>query len=331
VYVDDIILTGSSPTAINGLIQKLSVEFPIKDLGKLNFFLGVEVSRSDAGMHLCQQRYISDILKRANMSLAKPITSPMSSSATLSKFDGVKFDDATLYRSIVGALQYLSITRPDIAFAVSKVSQFMNEPRDTHWSAVKRILRYLKHTIDHGLLIRKCSSNQLFAFSDADWAGCPDDRRSTSGFCIFLGTNLLSWSSKKQPTVSRSTTESKYKSMANTAAELCWLQSLLSELGVFLSTAPILFCDNIGATYLSANPVFHARTKHIAIDYHFVRDRVATKSLVVKFLSSKDQIADVLTKPLVAARFNFLKTNLNVFAPPSRLRGHIGTDPYPKS
>jgi hypothetical protein len=119
--------------------------------------------------------------------------------------------------------------------------------------------------------------------------------------------------------------------MANMAAELCWLQSLLSELGVFLSTAPILFCDNIGATYLSANPVFHARTKHIAIDYHFVRDRVATKSLVVKFLSSKDQIADVLTKPLVAARFNFLKTNLNVFAPPSLLRGHIGTDPYPKS
>ena len=215
----------------------------------MNFFLGVEVSQTAAGIHLCRQRYISDILKRANMSLAKPITSPMSSSATFSKFDGVKFDDATLYRSVVGALQYLSITRPNIAFTVNKVSQFMNEPQDTHWSAIKRILCYLKHTIDHGLFIKKCSSNQLFAFSDADWAGCPDDIRSTSGFCIFLGSNLLSWSSKKQPIVSRSTTESEYKSMANTAADLCWLQSLFSELGVFLPTAPILFCDNISATY----------------------------------------------------------------------------------
>jgi hypothetical protein len=120
------------------------------------------------------------------MSLAKPITSPMSSSATLNKFDGVKFDDATLYQSIVGTLQYLSIIRPDIAFPVSKVSQFMNEPRHTYWSAVKRILRYLKHTINHGLLIRKCSSNQLFAFLDAVWAGCSDDKHSTSGFYIFL-------------------------------------------------------------------------------------------------------------------------------------------------
>jgi hypothetical protein len=131
--------------------------------------------------------------------------------------------------------------------------------------------------------------------------------------------------------MSRSTTESMYKSMANTATDLCWLQSLLSELGVFLPTTPILFCDNIGSTYFSVNPIFHARTKHIAIDYHFVRNRVATKSLIFKFLSSKDQIADVLTKPLVAARFDFLKSYLNVFAPPSQLRAHIRTDSYPKS
>jgi hypothetical protein len=163
----------------------------------------------------------------------------------------------------------------------------MNEPQDTHWPVVKQILRYLKHTIDHGLLIRKCSSNQLFAFLDVDWASCLDDRRSTSGFCIFLGSNLLSWSSKKQPVVSCLTTESKYKSMANTAADLCWLQSLFSELCVFLPIVPILYCDNIGATYLSANPVFHAWTKHISIDYHFVRDRVATKVSLSSFSPAK--------------------------------------------
>ena len=176
---------------------------------------------------------------------------------------------------------------------MSKVSQFMHDLRNSHWSVVKRILRYLKSTIDHGLLMKKCTSTQLFAYFDADWAECPDDRKSTSGYCVFLGSNILSWSSKKQPTVSRSSTEAKYKVVANAAAELLWIQALLKELGVFLSSAPILFCDNIGATYLSSNPAYHARTKHIEIDYHFVRDRVASKTLMVKFLSSKDQLADV--------------------------------------
>jgi hypothetical protein len=125
-------------------------------------------------------------------------------------------------------------------------------------------------TIDYGLLIKKCSSQQLFAYSDVDWAGCPDDCKSTSGYCVFLSSNILSWSSKKQPIVSRSSTEAEYKAVANASAELIWTQALFRELGVFLSSAPILFCDNIGVTYLSSNPAFHARTKHIAIDYHFV-------------------------------------------------------------
>jgi hypothetical protein len=303
VYVDDIILTGSDSTSIDRLIKVLSEDFPIKELGNLNFFLGIEVTQIPDGIHLSQQRYISDILQRTNMDLSKPITSPMAASSPLSKYSGVSLTDPTTYRSTVGALQYLSITRPDISFAVNKVSQFMHNPRDTHWSAVKRILHYLKHSITHGLVIRRSSSSQLTAYSDADWAGCPDDRKSTSGYCVFFGQNLISWCSKKQPTVSRSSTESEYKAIANAAAELTWIQSLLSELGVFLSMPPILLCDNIGATYLTANPLFHARTKHIAIDYHFVRDKVAAKTLVVKFLSSKDQIADILTKPLVSTRF----------------------------
>ena len=174
----------------------------------------------------------------------------------------------------------------------------MHRPTDLHWTAVKCILRYLKHSLDYGLLLCCNPSPQLSAFSDADWVGCPDDRCSTSGFCIFLWPNLISWNSRKQPTVGRSSTEAEYKALANTTAELIWLQSLLRELDLFLPNLPILWCDNIGATYLSANPMFHARTKHMEIDYHFVHEKVALRDLDVRFLSSKDQLVDALTKPL---------------------------------
>jgi hypothetical protein len=152
------------------------------------------------------------------MADAKPVSSPMSSSSALSAFTGDPMEDPSLYRSTIGSLQYLSLTRPDLAFVVNRVCQFMHRPTKLHWQAVKRILRYLKHSITHGLLLHKNSSTSIQAYSDADWAGCPDDRRSTGAYCVFLGTNLISWRSRKQPTVSRSSTEAEYKSVANTAA-----------------------------------------------------------------------------------------------------------------
>jgi len=249
----------------------------------------------------------------------------MAASTILSRFEGSTMTDTTLYRSTVGSLQYLSLTRPDIAFAVNKVSQFMQEPHDAHWSAVKRILRYLKSTITHTFCIHRNSSTQLTAFSDSDWASCPDDRRSTSGYCVLLGKNLLSWSSKKQTTVSRSSIESEYKTITNASAELVWIQTLLGELGIISPRPLVLRCDNIGATYLTANPLYHARTNHIEIDYHFVRDMVAKKTLDVRFISGQNQLADILTKPLAAARFILLKSNLNVQLPTSSLRGRIGS------
>jgi hypothetical protein len=197
----------------------------------------------------------------------------------------------------------------------------MHKPSKLHWQAVKRILRYLKHTVTHGLLLTRSNVSNLEAFSYIDWVGCSDDRRSTGRYCVFLGSNLISWSSKKHPTVSRSSTEAEYKLVANATAELLWIQYLLHDLGVQLTSPPKLWCDNIGATYLAANPVFHARTKHVEIDFHFVRDHVAAKILQILFISSKEQIADVLTKPIVFTQFQWFCSKLNVHSSSLTLMG----------
>jgi hypothetical protein len=178
--------------------------------------------------------------------------------------------------------------------------------------AAKHILRYLKGTKSMGLMLRRSGSRLLSAFLDVDWAGSADDRRSTGGFAIFYGSNLVSWSSKKQPTVARSSTEFEYKALANATAEVIWLQSLLKDLGVFQSRAPVLWCDNIGAVYLTANPIFHGRTKHVEVDFYFVRERIAEKALDVKIISFEDRLADIFTKALGWQAFHRLLHNLNL-------------------
>ena len=191
--------------------------------------------------------------------------------------------DPSAYRSIVGALQYATITRPEISFSVNKVCQFMANPNEDHWKAVKRILRYLKGTIEYGLLLSPHSYNHpvpLVAFCDGDWGSDPDDRRSTSGSCIFFGPNLISWAAKKQTLVARSSTEAEYRSLANTVAELLWIQSLLTELHIPFSV-PKVFCDNVGTVALTQNPVLHTRTKHMELDIFFVREKVLSKHLEV--------------------------------------------------
>jgi histone deacetylase 1/2 len=314
IYVDDIIIVSSSDKATDKLIQNLNKDFAVKDLGPLEYFLGVEVKPHRDGILLSQRRYALDLLKKANMEKCKPISTPMSSSERLSRDHGTLLsgDEQFRYRSIVGGLQYLTLTRPDLSFAVNKVCQFIQSPTSVHWVAVKRILRFVKGTVDEGLKIQRSRNILLSGFSDADWAGCPDDRRSTSGFAVFLGTNLVSWSSRKQVTVSRSSTEAEYKAIANVTAEIIWIQSLLRELGVFLRDRPRLWCDNLGATYLTTNPMFHARTKHIEVDFHFVREQVTRKAMEVRFISSKDQVADILTKPLSRAPFAVNSRNLNI-------------------
>ncbi|XP_019159665.1 PREDICTED: uncharacterized protein LOC109156265 [Ipomoea nil] len=245
------------------------------------------------------------------MTDCKPLTTPAAVTKLVTPTEEL-FDNPTQYRRIVGALQYLTITRPDLAYAVNRLCQFMHSPTVDHWALVKRVLRYIKGTLDFGLRLAPSSSTCIHAFSDSDWAGCPVDRKSTSGFAVYLGTNLISWLSKKQRTVARSSTEAEYKALADVSAEVTWVVSLLRELGMHSGQPSTLWCDNLGATYLCANPVFHARTKHVEIDYHFVRDKVASGEFAINYVSTTDQLADIFTKPLSASRFATLRGKLNV-------------------
>lgn len=318
LYVDDIIITGNQPSAITSLIRGLSAAFHMKDMGPLTYFLGITIRRSNQGIFLSQSKYIMDLLDRTNMTGCKPMNSP-ASSTKLGRSSSPLLSDPTEYRSIVGALQYVTLTRPDIAFAVNQVCQFLQQPTDEHLTAVKRILRFLKGTITYGLFLQP-GPIHLEAYCDADWAGCPIDRRSTNGFCVYLGSNPISWCAKKQSTVSRSSTEAEYRCLAHTTAELYWLCSLLKELQVPLVMAPIIWCDNISAIALAFNPVFHARTKHIEIDYHFVREKVAHKQLDIRYISSIDQVADIFTKGLPPHRVRYLQAKL-CLRPHPRLEG----------
>ena len=213
-----------------------------------------------------------DILERAGMSDCKACSTPIDTSAKLSSTDGALVDDPTDYRALAGALQYLTFTRPDISYAVQQICLHMHDPREPHLALVKRVLRYIRGTLHYGLQLHRSSIDTLVAYSDAGWAGCPDTRRSTSGYGIFLGDNLISWSSKRQHTVSRSSVEAEYCAVANAVAETCWLRQLLAELLCPIQRA--IYCDNVIVVYLSTNPVQHQRTKHIEINLHFVRDKV---------------------------------------------------------
>lgn len=312
VYVDDMLITGSNTVLINNLISQIQTRFSIKDLGESRYFLGIEFTRNSTGLHLSQQKYIKDLLEKTKMSASKPVSTPMSPTPKLTLGSGTRLSDPREYRTTIGSLQYLAFTRPDIAFAVNRLSQFMHQPTDLHWSAAKRILRYLAGTQTHGILIRRGTPLSLHGFSDADWAGDTDDFVSTNAYVVYLGGSPISWSSKKQTGVARSSTEAEYRAVANTASEIRWITSLLTELGVQLPSMPVIYCDNISATHLSANPIFHSRMKHLALDFHFIRDNVQAGALRVAHVSTRDQLADPLTKALPKPKYQELITKLGV-------------------
>ncbi|XP_004292511.1 PREDICTED: uncharacterized mitochondrial protein AtMg00810-like [Fragaria vesca subsp. vesca] len=287
---------------ITALKIALHNTFAIKDLGPLKYFLGIEIDQSPHSLFLNQRKYVVDLLDEAGMKDIKPARTPLDSKLKLD-ITGENLTDVCSYQRLVGKLIYLTITRPDLTYAVSLVSQFLHSPTTHHLSIVKRILRYLKGTVSRGIVMRNNSHFKMAGYSDSDWAGNAIDRKSTAGYCTFIGGNLVTWKSKKQTVVARSSAEAEYRAMASTTCELIWLKSLLADLG-FQTTAHIpLHCDNQAAMHIAANPVFHERTKHIEVDCHFVRNQVQAKLIETVYTRSCDQLADVFTKVLASAQF----------------------------
>jgi hypothetical protein len=246
------------------------------------------------------------------MTDCNPYSTPVDTQDKLSEAEGPLVSDPTTYRSLAGALQYLTFTRPDITYAVQQICLHMHDPREPHLTALKRLLRYLRGTIDYGLLLHRSSSAELVIYTDADWAGCPDNRQSTSGYAVFLGGNLVSWSSKRQPVVSRSSAEVEYRVVANGVAEASWLRQLLAELHTLPSQSTLIYCDNVSAVYLSTNPIQHQRTKHVEIDLHFVRDQIALGEVRVLHVPTTSQFTDIFTKGLPSTTFTEFRSSLNI-------------------
>ncbi|XP_068638507.1 uncharacterized mitochondrial protein AtMg00810-like [Aristolochia californica] len=253
LYVHNIIITHNNSTLITRFTHELHSEFATKYLGSLSYFLGLEASPTTDGLFIGQLKYARDILTHAHLLDSKLVPTHMVISQHLSA-DGSLFSDPTLYRFLFGVFQYLTITRPDITHAINSVSQYLHAPTDDHFLVVKCILRYVKGIIHFGLIFRPSATFvALVAYFDADWVGCSDTRLSTSGYTIYLGNNLISWSAKKQPTVSRSSCESEYRALAHTTADTIWLTHLLTDLHIPLPQPPLLLCDNKSAIFFSSN------------------------------------------------------------------------------
>jgi len=307
VYVDDLVLGAAHLEDIRWIKAALSKAFEMTDLDELKVFLGLEITRdrSQRQLTIHQQRYIDRILDRYGMNDARPIATPLDPHTKLlagTKTDGednqIKSVPIEAYQSAVGSLMYAMLgTRPDIAYAIGLVSQFNHSPRWNHWLAVKRIFRYLGATRDWGL--RYGTSNVSGGYSDADW-GAGEDRKSVGGFVFLLNGGAISWTSKKQNSIALSTTEAEYMSMTQAAKEILWLRVLLDELGAFRHIEQLsqLHGDNQGALALARNPEYHARTKHIDIQHHLIRELVTTEKVNLEYCSTSDMIADIMTKAL---------------------------------
>ncbi|XP_017982421.1 PREDICTED: uncharacterized mitochondrial protein AtMg00810-like [Theobroma cacao] len=258
VYVDDIVIGSTSDQLVDNIKEYLSTQFKLKDLGIVKYFLGLEIARSPERISVCQRKYVLDMLEEYSLLGAKPVSTPMDYNYKLQKSTkDYRLKDLTIYRQLVGKLLYLTFTRPDVCYAVQVLSQFMDKPSNDHLATAFRVLRYLKGAPGQGLLLHSQSNLQIQAYSDSDWASCPNTRKSVTGYALFLENSMVSWKAKKQSVVARSSVEAEYRSMATTSCEIIWLKSLLAEFGICQTNAIKLYCDNQFAIYISKNPMFH--------------------------------------------------------------------------
>lgn len=307
VYVDDILVTGTSLAMINKFKEGMSKNFEMTDLGKLTYYLGIEVSQESAGISLKQEKYVLKVLKEAGMNTCNSAQVPMEPGLKLTKAETEPEVDASHYRKFVGCLRYLIHTRPDIAYAVGVLSRYMQDPRESHNLAVKHVMRYLRGTTSYGLRYVRRGNAGVVGYSDSSHNIDPDDGRSTTGHIFYFGSSPITSCSQKQDTVALSSCEAEFMAANAAACQAIWLQDFLSEVTGKAREKVTIRIDNSSAIALSKNPVFFGRSKHIHARYHFIRESVEEDKICVEHVSGNKQKADILTKPLAKIKFKEMR------------------------
>ena len=311
-YVDDIILAGNHLSDIEQITQSLDDTFKVKNLGNLKYFLGLEIARSSEGIHVSQRKYALDILADSGL-LASKACATLITKDTKGLFEGgVPLKDITPYQRLIGRLLYLTNTRPDIGYVAQFLSQFIQSPTKEHLATANRVLRYIKAAPGQGLFFPSNSTLQIKGFCDSDWATCPNTHRSTIGLCVFLGSSLKSWKSKKQSTISRSSSKVEYRAFATLTCDIQWLKYLFDELQIKLKESVVVYCDNQSTRHIALNPISHERTKHIEIDCYVVREKVQDKLYQFLPITSTHQAVDVFTKALDPGIFKSVVSKLGL-------------------
>jgi hypothetical protein len=286
-------------------------EFEMSMIGELTYFLGMQVKQTSEWIFISQAKYAKDLVKQFDLDGKSHARTPMSTNVKISADLTSKQVDPTLYRSMIGSLLYLTASRPDIAFSVGVCARFQANPKESYLTAVKRIIRYVNATVNYGICFSKETNLVLTGYSDADWAGNADDRKSTSGGCFYVGTNVVAWMSRKQDSISLSIAEAKYIASGSCCTQLLWMKKLLCDYG-FTQDTMVIHCDNTSAINISKNPIQHSRTKHIDIQHHFIRDLVESREVALMFIPTENQLADILTKPLDGSRFESLRKAIGI-------------------
>ncbi|KAM1977528.1 hypothetical protein ACFX16_014315 [Malus domestica] len=312
LYVDDLIFTGSNPSMFEEFKRVMTKEFEMTTIGLMAYYLGIEVKQNEECIFISQESYTKEILKKFKMDDCKPISTPVECGVKLTKHDKEEKVDPTFFKSLVGSLRYLTYTRPDILYVVGLVSRYMENPTTTHLKTAKRILRYLKGTVNFGLFYSSSYNYKLAGSSDSDWTGDSGDRKNTTGFVFFMGDTAFTWMSKKQPIVTLSTCEAEYVAATACVCHAIWLRNLLKELSMPQEEPTEIYVDNKSAIALEKNPVFHDRSKHIDTHYHYIRECIARKDVQVEYVKSQDQVADIFTKPLKQEDFIRLRNSIGV-------------------
>jgi len=303
LYVDDLIFTGNNIAMFERFKNSMKQEFDMSDLGRMKYFLGVEVMQNSERIFINQRKYANEVLERFSIRNCNPVKNPIIPGFKLVKDEGGVSVGATTYKQMVGSLMYMTATRPDLGFMVSLISKFMERPTELHQQVVKRVLRYIKGTTELGIFYKRGEEEKLVAYLDSDYAGDSEDRKSTSGYAFLLSSGVVAWSLRKQPVVTLSTNEAEFIAVASCACQSIWMRRILEKLGLEQSKCTDIFCDNSSTIKLSKNHVMHGRSKHIDVRFHFLRDLTMDGIVKLEYCGSKDQLTDIMTKPLTLKVF----------------------------